>query len=227
MLAIGHLQHIIIGSHGDVGGGWPLTGDEKLSLAVPPLVWILREARKAGLPLNEDGLLERKYALGDCLDISIEHGTPQPAFHVNGEPADPGPALDREEFSQWIRTASTEGKLHDSVAFGRGVSTISVIGWRMMECLPFKRMDLKPDGTWAPIRWPLPRAEPRDIPREAWIHKSALLRMEADATYRPGNLIVGGGGSGRRTAPRRAGTGEWKVLLQEGDPIGEVMIRAT
>lgn len=128
---------------------------------------MLREARKAGLPLNEQGLFERKYALCDCLDISTEHETLQPAFHANGEPADPGPALDREEFSQWIQTASTEGKLRDSVAFNRGVGTVSALGWRMMECLPIKRMDLEPDRTWAPIRWPLPRAEPRDIPKEA------------------------------------------------------------
>lgn len=49
--------------------------------------------------------------------------------------------------------------------------------------------------------------------------------MEADPTYRPGNLIVGGGGRGVRFAPKAYGTGKWKLLREAGDPIGEVWVR--
>ena len=49
--------------------------------------------------------------------------------------------------------------------------------------------------------------------------------MEADTRYRPGNLIVGGGGRGVRRAPPELGIGKWEVLRGEGDPIDEVFIR--
>ena len=49
--------------------------------------------------------------------------------------------------------------------------------------------------------------------------------MEADTRYRPGNLIVGGGGRGVRRAPPELGTGQWQVLKGEGDPIDEVFVR--
>ena len=49
--------------------------------------------------------------------------------------------------------------------------------------------------------------------------------MNADPLYRPGNLIVGGGGRGVRIAPRAYGIGKWKVLREEGDPIGECWVR--
>lgn len=94
-----------------------------------------------------------------------------------------------------------------------------------MEYLPFRRMDLQPDNSWKSISWPLPKGEVRDIPNGAWIHISALRRMESHPDYRPGNLIVGGGGRGSRKAPERYGIGSWKALREEGDPVGEVIIR--
>lgn len=49
--------------------------------------------------------------------------------------------------------------------------------------------------------------------------------MEADPTYRPGNLIVGGGGRGVRRAPEELGIGQWEVLRGKGDPVYEVYVR--
>lgn len=49
--------------------------------------------------------------------------------------------------------------------------------------------------------------------------------MEADPNYRPGNLIIGGGGRGVRKAPKEYGTGNWEVLKGEGDPVGMVYVR--
>jgi hypothetical protein len=63
------------------------------------------------------------------------------------------------------------------------------------------------------------------MPDEAKIHNSALKRMEADPNYRPGNLIVGGGGVGMRKAPKDAGTGEWELIAGEGDLVGECFMR--
>lgn len=94
-----------------------------------------------------------------------------------------------------------------------------------MEYLPFRRMDLQPNGTWKSITWPLPKGEVRDIPDDVVIHNSVVRRMEFDASYRPGNLIVGGGGRGIRRAPVSEGMGRWKVIREKGDLIGECFVR--
>lgn len=56
-----------------------------------------------------------------------------------------------------------------------------------------------------PVSWPLPRGETRDMAETCLIHNSVVKRMRADPTYRPGNLIVGGGGRGVRKAPEEYG----------------------
>ena len=75
------------------------------------------------------------------------------------------------------------------------------------------------------MRRPLPRGEVRDMPADAKVHRSAIRRMENNPQYRPGNLIMGGGGRGRITAPKNAGIGEWVVVGQEGDVVGERVMR--
>lgn len=68
-------------------------------------------------------------------------------------------------------------------------------------------------------------SEPRDIPYDAKIHHSAIRRMEVDPKYRPGNLIIGGGGRGVKVAPKELGIGEWSVLKNHGgksDPQGGI-----
>lgn len=87
-------------------------------------------------------------------------------------------------------------------------------------------MDLMPDGSWKSIAWPPPKGEVRDVPNDVVVHHTVLGRMRHDKEYRPGNLIVGGGGRGVRKAPEHMGTGKWKVLRNEGDPVGEVWVRA-
>ena len=115
--------------------------------------------------------------------------------------------------------------MHDALAFGNGLPPLSVISWRIMEYLPFRRMDLREDGSWEPIRWPLPCGEVRDMPHDAQIHVSAIRRMKKDPKYRPGNLILGGGGRGVRFAPEKAGIGKWVVKAHEGDPVREIYVR--
>ena len=67
--------------------------------------------------------------------------------------------------------------------------------------------------------------ETRDIPDDAQIHVSAIRRMQANPTYRPGNLIIGGGGRGVRTAPQKYGIGEWVPHTNEGDIIKHTVVR--
>ncbi|KEF61074.1 uncharacterized protein A1O9_02639 [Exophiala aquamarina CBS 119918] len=72
---------------------------------------------------------------------------------------------------------------------------------------------------------PLPMGEPRDIPQNAQIHYSAIERMRNVPNYRPGNLIIGGGGRAVLTAPAKCGIGNWKVREWPGDPIKETFVR--
>ena len=57
------------------------------------------------------------------------------------------------------------------------------------------------------------------------VHNSVIKRMQANPKYRPGNLIVGGGGRGFRTAPEKYGMGEWKIVREPGDIIGEAYVK--
>lgn len=131
----------------------------------------------------------------------------------------------KSAFQIAIETAATKGKIHDALEFGQGLGWFSVICWTIMEYLPFRRMDLQPDGTWRSISWPLPMGETRDVPDDVVIHHTVLKRMAADPCYRPGNLIVGGGGRGIRFAPKECGMGKWKLLRDQGDSVSECWVR--
>ena len=225
------------GCHADIGGGWKLEEGESWPLSHNPLVWMVQEAWKAGLQLDP-----RKVKQFECLEEfegefspireecawgAHDDGT-NPELAGSSEKKDgedqPASASSRN-FHNAMHLSSTKGWIHDCLSFGNGLPAGSVIVWRIMEYLPFRRMDLQPDGSWKPIRWPLPCGEVRDIPVDASIHVSALRRMQTNPKYRPGNLIVGGGGRGVRFAPPEYGIGEWAVKDYHGHPVKEVYIR--
>ena len=215
---------------------------ETVPLSHAPLVWIVREASKAGLRFDPEKMQEMKcgsdmdYENDDGESIGPDQDDPNvPEVHISGADS-PGNAGGQAngansrksalaELHQHIHTAATRGILHDCLMLNKGLPIGSVVPWKIMEYIPFRRMDLQPDGSWKSIRWPLPMGEVRDIPNDAWIHTSALRRMEADESYRPGNLIIGGGGRGVRVAPKEMGMGEWEVIREKGDPIGECVVR--
>lgn len=227
------------GCHADIGGGWKLEGGEMWALSHAPLVWMVQEARKAGLELDE-----RKMKQFQCLEeydgdytpireeiAALRHGSVcQDGNDDNPEAFRTGPdekqrSAASRDFWHALHTSSTKGIMHDCLEFNQGLPAMSVLSWRIMEWLPFRRMDLQPDGSWKPIRWPLPRGEVRDVPLNAEIHVSAIRRMQADPKYRPGNVIVGGGGRGVRFAPEEAGMGDWVIFKNEGDVVRETYVR--
>ncbi|CDM33983.1 hypothetical protein CBS147339_5694 [Penicillium roqueforti] len=226
------------GCHADIGGGWTLSSGESWALSHAPLVWMTQEAQKAGLELDE-----RKMKQFQCLEefdddyssIREEINSQRPGRCVAPDtdnddafrsmPDDKERSVASRDFWHALYTASTKGLMHDCLMFNQGIPTMSVITWRIMEWLPFRRMDLQPDGSWKPISWPLPRGEVRDVPLNAEIHVSAIRRMQADPKYRPGNVIVGGGGRGIRVAPEEYGIGEWVVFKHEGDLVRETYVR--
>lgn len=239
------------GGHADIGGGWSLDERESWALSHAPLVWMVQAAQAAGLELDPAKMKQfecleefegdyspirdnRKWEKSWCEDPAHEHDHDQPNGQqkeknngmytaANGEVKQPTKSSQR--FKAALYTSSTEGLLHDCLSFGNGLPPLSVLTWKMMEYMPFRRMDLQEDGSWEPIRWPLPCGEVRDMPPDAQIHVSAIRRMKRDPNYRPGNLILGGGGRGIRRAPEEAGTGEWVVKAHGGDPVREIYVR--
>ncbi|KAL2813924.1 hypothetical protein BDW59DRAFT_27504 [Aspergillus cavernicola] len=223
------------GGHADIGGGWTLGEGESWPLSHAPLVWMVQEAQRAGLefdpakmkqfecmeeyegeysPIREDIKWQKSW----CQDPAHEHDQ-------NGVKEKEQPSSSSQKFKAALYASSTEGLIHDCLSFGNGLPAMSVITWRLMEYLPFRRMDLQENGSWKPIRWPLPCGEVRDIPNGAQIHVSAIRRMKKNPDYRPGNLILGGGGRGVRRAPKEHGMGTWVVEDHEGDPVREIYVR--
>lgn len=147
-------------------------------------------------------------------------------FNSANDEKDVDECHDMSSFHRMLHRAHL-ARIHDSLEFSSGLGRGPVLSWKLMEYLPFRRMDLKSDGSWRPIRWPLPCGEVRDIPHTARVHGSAIRRMKFDESYRPGNLIVGGGGRGMRVAPREHGIGTWECVQDPGDPIGEIWVKKT
>ncbi|KAI1331627.1 hypothetical protein F5Y16DRAFT_239752 [Xylariaceae sp. FL0255] len=246
------------GGHADVGGGWEFVPGLKSTSHIP-LVYMIKEAEKAGLTFDLEKLIEMgvSEALANCggdegddapgagigengpvPDIRIDVSSPTPTATsptANGGGTDKWDHFemnkDGKESQAWSRPyhdmlrQAHVARIHDSLEYSSGLGKGQVISWKIMEYLPFRRMDLRPDGSWKPIRWPLPGGETRDIPNTARIHGSVIRRLKEDPQYRPGNLIIGGGGRGVRVAPEKYGIGEWECVANHGDPIHEVWVR--
>lgn len=207
------------GQHGDVGGGWVLNPDDPCPLSHIPLVWMVKEAQLAGLEFDPEKL--KRF---DCYE-EPSYGTVIPVPGGDGAKSNVCREEHQDEFHKTLNRSMEAGIVHDCLTYGGGVSTFSTLAWRLMEYMPFRRMDLQPDGSWKPISWPLPMGEVRDIPENAQIHLCAIHRMKVDPRYRPGNLIVGGGGRGMKRAPEEYGIGEWEVFMHEGDPVRQTFVR--
>jgi uncharacterized protein (DUF2235 family) len=225
------------GGHGDVGGGWEALDGRKSSSHVP-LVWMVREAIQAGLPFDPEKVAElgcgvrtelRKLAMqkksssSRIPDIRVQNGLEESS--PTWEKSRPDLVHDNCDHFHFLVNQAHTSPIHDSLLYGGGLTFLQVTAWKFMEWLPFRRMDLKSDGSWEPIRWPLPRGEVRDIPQNVRVHGSVIRRLKADETYRPGNLIIGGGGRGVRVAPASWGIGEWECVQEPGDPVGEIWMR--
>lgn len=213
----------------------------------------IREARKAGVVFDIQRMKENNCWLDDfepeesSLDAAAAAAAGIPTIEISSDspavstpdilatkttnrPTSSGTARITSETNrkgnarQYLLNAYTKGRIHDCLCWPEGGLTLTgTLGWKVMEYLPFRRMDLQPDGSWKPIMWPLPRGEVRDIPDNVTIHNSVIRRMLADENYRPGNLIVGGGGRGVRRAPESFGIGEWVVLKEKGNLVGELL----
>lgn len=143
------------GGHADIGGGWDVQPGE-VPLSHLPLVWIVREAQKSGLAFDED-----KMESLDCLDDSSIDAGNLPLIEVSNSAGGDEQVLagaglklgNKSNFKRILLETATKGKLHDCLRFREGLPWGSVVRWRLMEWLPFRRLDLTDDGKWKPIRW--------------------------------------------------------------------------
>lgn len=146
IVAAGHEQDILEvwfpGDHGDLGGGWPLLPGQPANLTHAPLLWMLREARNAGLPCNEEALLKSHYMVDDPIPVPLARPEDQ---------STDGPYTQeyKKKFHQILTNASIKSKKHDALSFGGGLPWNTVITWHVMEHLPLRRMDLREDGTYS------------------------------------------------------------------------------
>jgi hypothetical protein len=141
------------GGHADIGGGWENELNET-PLSHVPLVWIVHEARKAGLELDEE-----KMANLDCLDNYDPEpkATNLPKFELStsaGEEVDLTNAGEsKSNVEALLIDTASNGRIHDCLRYKQGLPWGSVLRWQIMEWMPFRRLDLGEDGTWKPIRW--------------------------------------------------------------------------
>ncbi|KAJ5159254.1 uncharacterized protein N7500_008905 [Penicillium coprophilum] len=206
------------GGHADIGGGWNLGSSEAWPLTHTPLVWMVQEARRAGLRLDP-----RKLKQYECIeefdpDLHLQLNTKREVWSLELPQA-------HKDYLEALHLAGTKGHIHDLLSYGNGLPLTSVLSWRLMEYLPLRRMESQPDGAWKAVRWPPPRGRTRDIPANARVHVSAIQRMKSDPSYRPGNLIFGSWGRKGDTTSA-VGIGNWAVHSHEGDLVRERYVRS-
>lgn len=130
---------------------------------------------------------------------------------------------DRSDFKSALWRATTTGHVHDFLQYGHGIPWSTVVTWKMAECLPFRRMELQNDGSWRPVRWPLPLGERRDLPKEAKVHGSVIRRMKTNPEYKPENMLRYGKGKNKRLLEH--GIDAWEVQAYQGCPVRETYRR--
>ena len=59
----------------------------------------------------------------------------------------------QQSFLQSLKHSYITGVMHDCLKRGDGLPGSTVAFWKILEYLPFRRMDLQPDGSWKVIRW--------------------------------------------------------------------------
>lgn len=167
------------GCHADLGGGWPLSANEETALSHGPLVWMVTEARRAGLDFDTEQMIRLRCYDDKASELPESYETAQsddsniPGVQVTsssesniftrsrsdmtstGWAAGLQPEKAKQsEFHRTLHVGATKGMLHDCLEFKNGLTPMSVLSWKIMEYLPFRRMDLKPDGSWEAISFP-------------------------------------------------------------------------
>ncbi|KAK1092451.1 hypothetical protein LTR48_004319 [Friedmanniomyces endolithicus] len=114
-----NLELWFAGQHGDTGGGWTLGPGEHRPASDLPLIWMLGEARNAGMPFDEDRLQASGLLFHDLTqpaEVPVTRPGDQ-ALRQSHSVISNGPKMCSEEDVDRLETAT---KLHDSLAFDGG-----------------------------------------------------------------------------------------------------------
>lgn len=108
---------------------------EDRPLSDVPLMWMLREAQKAGMPLDPDKVRASNLFPDEPEPEPENEG---PRLQVEGQPLPERPqAQETFEGPGWteeIHRIATTSRVHDSLRFGGGLGWGAVAAWKFMEC---------------------------------------------------------------------------------------------
>lgn len=152
------------GNHGDVGGGWAPEGSQNHLLSDTPLAWMVEEVMN--LPKTENQLAINPARLGRSKldEVKVER------HQALG--------LAKSRLSN-LEQRRLSNQPHDMLAPGKGASFLGVLGWWVLEVLPFfTRLELE-KGNWVPRQWPPNLGTDRDIPDNAVIHPTVQQMFKA------------------------------------------------
>ncbi|KAH8433374.1 T6SS phospholipase effector Tle1-like catalytic domain-containing protein [Aspergillus melleus] len=156
---------------------------DKWPVSQIPLMWMVQEATLAGLTFEHHQMTQM-----GCFDPHVE------------------------EYDPDIVRRAASAELHDSLHYSDPGKTLETMFWRVLECFPFKRPKVAPDGSVQDSRWHA-RGQRRPLPDNARIHSSVLYRLKHDPEYRPYNLGLGNRSIGD---DGRVDIGKWQRVSHHG-----------
>ncbi|KAE8352138.1 hypothetical protein BDV28DRAFT_135709 [Aspergillus coremiiformis] len=163
------------GGHADIGGLVPLEPGEPWSLSHVPLVWMVREAAKAGLSFRlttqfgcDEHTQIRPFALTKEMDSGILDQ------EYNAYRVSPETVFSTDQLKDSLHLASTQGHLHTTV--GRQRTINQKIARALLPYTVYRKLSF---------------TKPRDLPLYAKVHVSAIRRMTMGSSdYRPANIVM-------------------------------------
>ncbi|KAJ6263850.1 hypothetical protein Dda_2422 [Drechslerella dactyloides] len=150
------------GNHGDVGGGWGRSDEQRRVLSDIPLAWMLEEVRN--LPDTE---VKLEFTQPDEFILERDAAEAERKFEEHLRQFGKGEIDDVKGM-----------KPHDPLSFSGGLKWYGVLGWWILEVVPFiSRLEYE-KGKWVPRYWPPNFGASRDIPADADIHPSLVALQE-------------------------------------------------
>lgn len=116
------------GQHGDVGGGWKLDPHDIWPLSHIPLVWMVKEAKIAGLHFDSTKLKQFECD-SDSEDSFAEKEDKTFTANEGVDTEDHVPVVPKSSFHAALTHAGEKGIVHDCLKFGGGLPFISTMSW--------------------------------------------------------------------------------------------------